>query len=278
MDSEPFVLRSGAGQLQAQAWIPTGKLRAGIAIVHGQGEHIGRYASFAQFFNERGVAVMGMDHFGHGKSPGSRGHVPEYNHYLDGVGALLGEFDKRFPKLPVFLYGQSMGGSIAANFVLRRKSTVAGLVCSSAWFKLAFQPPVFKVKLASVMTRIYPAYSEPNGLNADDLSRDPVVCQAYRNDPLVHGRISAGAFFALFNSAQYALDHAADLSCPALIMHGQADKITSAEASREFALRAGALATYLEWPDARHELHNEPERLEVLHAAWAWIQGVCPDA
>ncbi len=272
MDSSEFEIRAGRQQLHAASWISSRPLRAGIALVHGQGEHIGRYDHFAEFFNDQGIGVIGIDHSGHGRSGGQRGHIGHYDDYLDGVEALLAEWRRQEPTLPLFLYGQSMGGNIVANYLLRRKSDLAGGICSSAWFRLAFQPPAFKLKLGALMNRIWPAYSESNGLNADDLSRDPVVSRDYRNDPLVHDKISARAFFDIHLAGLWALEHAAELKVPVLIMHGDSDRLTSAESSREFVQRAGDLATYLEWPGAYHELHNEINRMDVLQAALQWME------
>ncbi|MBI1194012.1 MAG: alpha/beta fold hydrolase [Bacteroidetes bacterium] len=273
MDSSEFQLKAGKQVLHTIAWLPETPMRAGIALVHGQGEHCGRYDHFAEFFNDQGIGVMGIDHTGHGLTPGARGHVARYEDYLDGVEALVAEWRRREPHLPLFLYGQSMGGNIVANYVLRRNHDLAGAICSSAWFQLAFKPPAFKVHLASFMVRILPSYAESNGLNADDLSRDPVVSRDYRNDPLVHDKISAGAFFGIHQAGQWAMDHADSLRIPVLVMHGSADKLTSAPASKAFAEKAGPLARYVEWPGAYHELHNETNRMEVMRTALEWIDG-----
>jgi len=272
MDATEFPLKAGKQVLHAIAWLPDAPMRAGIALVHGQGEHCGRYDHFAEFFNDQGIGVMGIDHAGHGLTAGARGHVARYDDYLDGVEALVAEWKRREPGLPVFLYGQSMGGNIAANFLLRRQGAVLGGICSSAWFQLAFKPPAFKLHLASLMVRILPSYSESNGLNADDLSRDPIVGRDYRNDPLVHDKISAGAFFGIHQAGQWALDHADSLQVPVLVMHGAADKLTSAPASKAFAEKAGPLARYVEWSGAYHELHNETNRMEVLRCALNWME------
>lgn len=273
MEASPFEIRDGKERWYAASWIPEQPLRAGIAIVHGQGEHSGRYDHFAEFFQHHGFGVMAIDHAGHGRSGGSRGHIASYEAYLDGVSALLEEWRRREPGLPLFLYGQSMGGNMVANYLIRRNvESIAGGVCSSAWFKLAFDPPAFKVRLAALMQRIWPAYSERNGLNADDLTRDPVVNRDYRNDPLVHDKISAGAFFGVHHAGLWALEHAAELKVPVLVMHGNEDRLTSFSASKEFAERSGGKATFMAWPGAYHELHNDLEKMPVLQAALSWME------
>ena len=269
-----FDLAAAGTQLQALAWMPETPLQAGIVLVHGQGEHIGRYNHFADFFNERGFGVIGVDHVGHGHSPGKRGHIKSYNDYLDACRAMLLAWKERAPNIPIFLYSQSMGGNIAANFLLREKPAIAGAVLSSSWFQLAFDPPAIKVRLASLMQGIWPSYSEANNLNADQLSRDPVVCEDYRHDPLVHDKITAGAFFSIHEAGLYAMEHAAELTVPTLVMHGTGDEITSCSASETFAASAGPHATFQAWEGAFHELHNETNRGEVMAFAHTWMAGV----
>jgi alpha-beta hydrolase superfamily lysophospholipase len=274
MTANEFDLPAGRHAVRGTDWMPEDGLRAGVAIVHGQAEHVGRYDHFADVLNGRGFGVLGADHVGHGRSPGKRGHARDIEDYLATPRALVAEWRRRHGNLPLFLFGQSMGGTITAHYVLREKPDLAGAVLSSSWFRLAFDPPAVKVKLAGLVKGIWPGFSEPNGLDANELSRDPVVAEDYRRDPLVHGRITAGAFFALHTAAAWNLEHAAELTMPVLVMHGSADRITSCTASRAFAEKAGPRATFREWPEHRHELHNELDRGEVLRTIIDWMDGV----
>ena len=110
-----------------------------ICIVHGFGEHGGRYAHVADFFNKQGYAVLAIDNRGHGKTEGKRGHTPSFDSYLDDIDVFLTETKQRLKDVPMFLYGHSMGGNLTLNYVIRRKPTILrGLVVTGPWIRLAF--------------------------------------------------------------------------------------------------------------------------------------------
>ena len=193
---------------------------------------------------------------------------------LDDVQALLNHIKATHPGIPVVLYGHSLGGNIATNFLLRRDcSDLVGGVISSPWYKLAFEPPAFKVALAKMMRGIYPAFTEPNDIDPDDLSTDLEVGKAYAADPLVHSKITAGMFFSAFEAGKYAIEHAKELKVKTLVMHGSDDKLTSAEGSKEFVKNSDGMATFQSWEGMRHEPHNEPGDSVATYVA-GWIQGI----
>ncbi|MBI5915931.1 MAG: alpha/beta fold hydrolase [Bacteroidetes bacterium] len=130
--------------------------KAVICIVHGLGEHIGRYGHVAEFFSAHGIATFGFDHQGHGRSEGKRGHAPNLGSLLDGIGHLLAVAGEHYPGNPVFLYGHSLGGHLALNFVLRRKPGIRGLIATGPWIRLPKQPSAMLVGFAAVMSRIFP--------------------------------------------------------------------------------------------------------------------------
>lgn len=270
MEAQEFELISNDGlELYGKAWVPA-DTRAVVCLVHGLGEHIGRYQHVAHHFNSQGLAIYGCDQRGHGRSPGKRGHARQEQLWND-VETLMKKARSDHLDLPMFLYGHSWGGNIAANFVLRRDTReLQAVVLTSPWLALSFQPPVWQVKLARMMAGIAPSFTQSNQLNPDHLSRDLKIGKAYRNDPLVHDKISAGLFLDTFNSGQYALEHARELRIPMLLMHGTDDEITSPEASEAFA-KASELVTLKLWPQYRHETHNELGKEEVLAYLTDWI-------
>lgn len=275
MASNTFTIKSKDGtRLEGKSWIPEGNMEAVVCLVHGLGEHIGRYDEVGKIMNGKQIGVLGIDLRGHGESDGKRGHTPTYDHLLDDVQALLDHAKSTHPEVPMVLYGHSLGGNIATNFLLRRDtSSLVGGVISSPWYKLAFEPPAFKVALAKLMRSIYPAFTEPNDINPDDLCTDLEVGKAYAADPLVHSKITAGMFFSAFEAGSYALDHANELKVKALVMHGTDDKITSAEGSKEFVKKSDGMATFQSWEGMRHEPHNEPGDSVATYVA-GWIQGI----
>ena len=252
-------------------WEPDGKIKASIALVHGLGEHVGRYARVGEAFANAGYALMGFDLRGHGKSGGPRGHTPGYDILMDDVALLLEQIETRYTDLPGFLYGHSLGGNLVLNYALRRRPRVTGVIVTSPWLKLAFEPPVFQVTVGRLMNRIAPGFTQNSGLETAALSRDPEVVKAYVNDPLVHDKITARLFVELYESGLWALEHASDFPLPLLLMCGTGDRIISAEAGRQFAERGGEKVTWLAWDGWYHEIHNEPEKTQVLTTMFQWM-------
>jgi alpha-beta hydrolase superfamily lysophospholipase len=272
MESSEWTWKSSDGlALYARSWVPEGKPRAAIALVHGLGEHVGRYAHVAAALTGQGYALLGFDLRGHGKSGGPRGHTTSYDALMDDIAAFLVQVDGRLPGLPRFLYGHSLGGNLVLNYALRRKPDLRGVIATGPWLKLAFDPPAIQVTLGKLMNGILPAFTQANGLDRKALSHDPAVVAAYENDPLVHDRITARLFVETYRSGLWALEHAAEFPLPLLLMHGAADRLDSAEASREFAEKAGEKVTLKIWDGMFHEIHNEPAKAEVFKVILDWL-------
>lgn len=274
MQHQESQWQSGDGlRLYAQSWQPDEPAQGLVCLVHGLGEHSGRYGHVAQAFTAAGFAVQAFDYRGHGRSAGQRGHIASYDAIMDDVGLLVTQGRERFPGLPCFLYGHSLGGNLVLNYALRRQPDLAGVVATSPGLKLAFKPSPVLLAVAKSMDRLWPAFSQSNGLELAGISRDPAVIQAYQSDPLVHDRVSARLGLAIIEKGQWAIDHAAELTLPALLVHGTADRLTSPQGSREFASRAPHSTLKL-WEGLYHETHNEPEQAKVLAFTIAWIKSV----
>lgn len=254
-------------------WLPEAgrPVKAVVGIVHGMGEHAGRYDHVAAELTAAGYAAISFDQRGHGRTEGKRGHAPRYAALLEGVDWLLREAERRHPQLPRLLYAHSMGGNLAINYVLRRKPPIAGAVITGPWLKLAFQPPRLQVVLGRIVERLYPRYTNARPMVAEHLTSDPEMVRRYVEDPLGHGSITAAFFFGVQRAGLWALAHASELTIPLLLLHGGNDKVTSISASRKFAEQAGSLCEFREWPDYRHELHNETGRDKVLAAVIGWM-------
>jgi len=242
-----------------------------VVLVHGHGEHINRYQHVAEAFVNAGYAMQAFDLRGHGKSAGQRGHTPSYESLMDDIADFIGDAQKRYPGLPVFLYGHSMGGNQVINFALRTPQALKGVIATGPWIKLAFDPPAAQVWVAKLLNNIAPSFSLASGLSQDALSRDPQVVSKYAADPLVHDKISVRLYTGMYANGFAALEHAAELKVPMLLMHGSADKLTSAQASQEFAKKAGKLVTLRIWEGFYHEIHNEPEKVEVIQTMVDWM-------
>jgi len=271
--AETLVLQEKPLRVVAHSW-PVTSPRGGVVLIHGLGEHSGRYAHVAQVLNEAGLSVLAPDLPGHGRSGGRRGHFPSYEQVLDLIGLALDRLGEAVGGRPLFLYGHSLGGNLVINYTLRRPQGLRGTVASGPWLRLAIQPPRWRVALARTLGRLLPAVTQPNGLDPHDLSHDPQVVQAYIEDPLVHDRISAGLFLSAYQAGLWALENAARLQVPLLLMHGTADRLTSPEASAAFCARAGSRCTLRLWEGLYHEVHNEPQKAEVLTAVREWLEGI----
>jgi acylglycerol lipase len=259
--------------LRGKGWMPSQPPRAIVALVHGFAEHVGRYGAVAEAFAQLQVAFIGFDLRGHGRSDGQRGHSPSFSNYMEDMREFLSLVVDRLPGLPIYLYGHSAGGNLVLNYTLRyTPDYVQGVIATSPWLRLAFQPPASKIWLAKVASLLYPAFAEKSNLDPAHLSSDPEVGRAYVADPLVHGSISAGAFSGIVQAGARALREAGQWAKPLLLMHGTADQVTSSQASEQFAAAVpGQWATLKLWPQGRHELHNEVFRAEVIAAMTAWL-------
>ena len=259
-----------------QVWEPESPPRAVVALVHGLGEHSGRYAHVAEVLNQAGYAVVAFDLRGHGKSTGQRGDVPSSEAILGDVGHLLEEAQKRFPGRPCFLYGHSLGGILVLYYTLRCRPQLAGVVATSAGLITALHKQTLKVALSRVLGLIRPTLSMPTGLENAALSRDPEVVRAYEQDPLVHNQATLRAGNLLLGMTRWTLDHASEFSLPLLLIHGSADRIAFPESSTEFARGLGSRATLKIWEGLYHETHNEPEKGEVLAYLVDWLNKHLP--
>jgi len=260
-------------RLYAQDWQPDTEPKAAVCLVHGLGEHSGRYAHLAASLNQAGYALLASDLRGHGKSEGQRGHTPSYEALLDDISQLLEEAAARCPDRPCFLYGHSLGGNLVIEYALQRRPPLAGVVATGTLFQPAFEPPAWKVTLGKIMYNLWPTLTMSNELDRQALSRDPEVVRAYNDDPLVHDRLSARLGMDMLQSGLWSLEHAAKFALPLLLMHGSADRLTSAQASREFAAQAGDGCTLRVWDGFYHEIHNEPEQGQVFAYLLEWLNG-----
>lgn len=273
MEQFDYRLETRDGQqLFGRVWQPESQPVGVVNLVHGLGEHSGRYHHLAGALVGAGFALVSFDLRGHGCSGGPRGHAPSHELVFEDIDSLLRESARRYPGVPSFLYGHSLGGNLVLNYGLRRQPGLAGVIATSPWLRLAFAPPAWKVMIGRLMDRLVPRFTLPSGIDPVDLSHDPAVVSAYVNDPLVHDRLSARLGVGALENGQWALEHAGEFSLPLLLLHGGADRCTSADASREFARKAGSRCTLKIFDGLYHELHNEYEREEVISLIINWLE------
>ncbi len=259
--------------LAARDWEPdAGPVQGGIYLLHGLGEHLGRYDALAQWLCAAGWRVRSHDHRGHGRSAGARGTLSATCDPRCEATPLVAEFASVCGTSPI-LMGFSMGGALAAEMVLSGCTPVRALVLSSPAFALPLTR--FQKGLLAVLERVAPDRTIPSGLRPDHLSHDPAQVRAYVEDPLVHDRISARLLRWMLDAGTLARTRAAALSVPTLLVSAGADRIVDPDGARRFAARAPAemLAAH-EFEGAYHELFNEapPWRAAALAALQAWLE------
>lgn len=260
-----------------QYWQPE-KTEAVLVVVHGMGEHSGRYGThFAEAFNKKNIAVLAYDQFGHGKTGGKKGHTPGYNYNLDSIDIMLDKAKELFGEIPTFLYGHSMGGNLVANHILRRQSDITGAIISSPMLRLAFTPPAWKLTVGGWLRNIYPTFTESTGLEVSDISRDKAEVIKYKNDPLVHDKITINYSLPFFEAGEWAITNAGILNHKIFIFHGTGDKITDHKATVSYAENAGKNAKLKLYEGGYHELHNDLCKAEVLKDMTDWIESFMYD-
>jgi alpha-beta hydrolase superfamily lysophospholipase len=263
----------GSSRLYQQSWTPDGDVRAGILLVHGLGEHSSRYTHVAEHLTERGFAVHTLDHYGHGKSEGQPGYVERFSVFLDGVTALLHKVQSENPEQSLFLVGHSMGGLIAATFLLEQQAAFRACVLSGPAIKSDQAPPAIVVALIRLIAVLVPT-APLIQLDASGVSRDPDVVKAYMNDPLVHhGKLSARLLAEMSATMKSTLAKADDIRIPIILMHGDADLLTAPSGSVELHARVGSDDKTLKlYPGLFHEIFNEPEQDAVLAEMISWLE------
>jgi len=266
-----FTARDGLNLFE-QCWLPEGQSRAVVVLVHGINEHSGRYARLADDLNRRGYAVYALDLRGHGRSDGDRALIRSFDEYLDDLELLIGRVAAREPGKPLFLFGHSMGGAIAALLTITRPTPARGLVLSAPAVLIAGNLfPVLR-RLAAFFSVVWPTLRVTR-MGCRFISRDPAVVAAFKNDPLVfHGRFPVRTGAEILRAANRLQTSMEAVRLPLLILHGTADFVTDPNGSRQlYAGAASADKTLRLYPGLYHEVLSEPEREQVLADLLAWL-------
>jgi alpha-beta hydrolase superfamily lysophospholipase len=273
MQHQEFQVKSlDTLDLYFQSWAPQAEPDAVVCLVHGLGEHSGRYAHLAGIFNKANLAVLSFDLRGHGRSGGQRGHAPSGSVFLEDIDLLLAEANQCYPGKPVFLYGHSLGGILVLYYTLQRRPALAGVIATSPGLRTSLENQKLKIAFAKAMANILPTFSLPSGLDAHQVSRDVEIVKIYQNDPLVHDQTTLAMASNLLNAIGWTFAHASEFQPPLLLVHGTADQLAYARGSQEFASLVKGDCTLKLWDGLSHETHNEPEKEQVLAYNIAWIK------
>ena len=241
----------------------------GIVLMHGLGEHSGRYAQVARVFNDCGYSVRSYDHRGHGRSGGARGDVPGADTLLQDAKIVIDDFAQNLPAPPLLL-GHSLGGLFAACYATRALSPLGGLILSSPALRIRLSGT--QQLLLQVLGAIAPGFGIPNGLKSRYLSHRQEVVDAYDSDPLVHPKISARLLRAMLEAIEFTQAHASTLSVDTLLLVAGDDHLVDASGSDEFFRKlAPGAGTMHSYPGYYHEIFNEVEAGRVFDDMRAWL-------
>jgi alpha-beta hydrolase superfamily lysophospholipase len=246
------------------------RLRGVVVLVHGLGEHSGRYGRLADHLNSWGFAVRGYDQYGHGESSGPRGALPTPLRLVEDLVDVAESTRLRMgSEVPLIVLGHSLGGLIAACAVARGMDAQA-LVLSSPAFGARVN--AFQKLLLATVPRLAPGLAFSNGLNPELLSHDPQVAAAYRSDPLVHDRITGRLARFILHAGRDVVSRAADWRLPTLLMYAGADRLVDPTGSRAFAAAAPTPVVTSHCFDAMyHEIFNESESRPVYARLMQWL-------
>ncbi len=273
--SASWVEYSRGVQRFLHRWSSVEELKGIVVIVHGLGEHGGRYIRLAPHIARQGFQVLAFDLPGHGRSPGKQGAIKSYQALLDELTLSMQFARERAKALPVYLFGHSMGGNLALNYVLRQREHLPDAVVASSPMLISPKEPKGVLNLiARVAERIVPNLTIAAGTETKQLMDDPVEQEILDNDPLFHRRLTLRLGKALIDSGRWAMENAQKLSVPLLITHGLNDRVTLPEGSIEFAKRAGQACQLRLLEGHLHETFRDQRRQQVIQLYLEFFQSL----
>jgi alpha-beta hydrolase superfamily lysophospholipase len=266
-------LHGEAGPLALYDWaLPASQPLGTVILVHGLGEHAGRYGEVAAHLQQWGFAVRAYDQQGHGQSHGARGDMLRPGSLQADLCRVIDD-TRQHPSLqgtPLILLGHSMGGLVVARTLAEGLRPVDAAVLSSP--ALGAFPNLFQKMLLASLPRVVPHLRVDNGLKADFVSRDPDVVKAYKADPLVHRRISAGLAAWILTQGAQTLEDAGQWQVPTLLLYAGQDRLVNPLASADFARAAPAALLQAEcFEGMYHEIFNDLYRAQVFAALKRWL-------
>ncbi len=269
---------AGGVNLYYQSWHPQGEVQATLIIVHGLGSHSGLFANIVTRLIPKNYAIYSFDLRGHGRSPGQRAYINSWSEFRQDLKAFLEFVRTQEPPSPQFLLGHSLGGLIVLDYVLHCPTEASQLqsVITLAPSLGKVGVSAFKLTIGKILSRILPRFTLNTGLDPKAASRDEKVLMAYAEDPFRHTKGTARLTTEFLATVAWVHSHAADLQIPLLILHGEADRVTTPQASAEFFQRV----TFpdkkrVEYPGTYHELQNDINYQQVLDDLEQWLEQHC---
>jgi alpha-beta hydrolase superfamily lysophospholipase len=256
-----------------QYWMPEGEPKATLLVVHGLAEHSGRYMNVVNHLVPSGYAVYGIDHIGHGKSAGERVYVERFQDYTRTLKIYFDMIWDQQPKESIFLIGHSMGGLISTAYLLEHQDELSGAVLSGPAIKVPDNISQAIIFVGNMLSILMPKAGLIQ-LDAEGISRDPAVVDAYVNDPLVYtGKTTARLGAELLKTMQRVTKQAAEIRLPIMILQGSDDKLVDPSGAQLLYDLVGSEDKTIKIYDGfYHEVFNEPEHEQVFNDVETWLE------
>lgn len=255
-------------------WAPAESSKATVLILHGYGEHSGRYEHVIEALVEAGFSGLAIDYRGYGLAEGRRGCLRGFEEYVtDALRGLSLARHKKGANEPLFLLGHSQGGLLAMRVAMEEGLGLSGLLLSSPWLGMAMKVPAWKQCIAKLASRFVPDFGLPSDLPPGWITTDPEQVALAEADPLMVRSGSARWLTEIYRTQEAVKAGLASLTLPTLLMAAGDDRLVSTAESRACFGRLGAQdSTWIEYPGLRHELFNEVERERVFVDLTGWIR------
>jgi len=261
-DSSTYICSSQDGtKLSGYIW-PCPNPRAVMSLVHGFGEHSGRYGPMAEALNAQGIAIVSIDLRGHGRSDGKRGVIKSYDDFRDDIKALMDKTRMLYPDTPHFLYGHSMGGGIVLDYGFNKDPDILAIIASAPLIKLADSPPAILTPIAKILHFLHPKGAGKKPIDGTLVTTLKAEQKLYMEDLLNHGQCGFGTAFGLVETGNAIRDRAAQWDTPLLLFHSRADVLTDFTSSETFAASAKNTEFHA-FDKSAHEMHNDFPRAQI---------------
>jgi len=237
--------------------------KAVMTIIHGFGEHSGRYHHMMDYLAGKGVSTLAVDLTGHGRSEGKQGVCLDYEFMRADVDLALLETRQRFPDIPHILYGHSMGGALVMNYTLKREpENLAGVISSAPLLRLPKPVPGVLSAAVKLLRKIAPGMTMGQPLKVEVISSQSVEQEKYKSDPHNHGRLGVGLAQDMVEGGEWILENASAWKLPLLLMHSRDDQLTAFDGSEDFS-KTAQNCTFIPYENCEHEMHNDVVRDDV---------------
>lgn len=277
-NSSGTVLSDGVPRF-FHSWVPKSQSPwAALTLVHGFGDHGGRFVGLGTSLASFGIAVQAIDLVGHGRSPGRRGCIDSYQQLLDDVCVSLDYTNVAFPRMPQFAFGHSMGGNLILNLALRRPAEIQGLnglIVTSPMLRAGTMPKERIMDAGRWLAMKLPNWRIKTPVVVSNLSQDRRAQDAYLRDRWVHRNMSLRLAANLVDSGLWAIENSHLLNSKTLLMHGSEDTLTCVKATKEFAETSIGFSSFKLWNGCRHDLHDDLQRERVFDYMTQWMKQQC---